>query len=109
MVPSYLPGVREAAPERYLPDFVCAALREGIALMGKKIHGFDTGGAALTGVESRSSSPVRIERDGDLCAPGFMGLYPVGEGAGHAGGIISAAVDGIRCAEAALGMAACDR
>lgn len=100
--PSFLPGVREALPDLYLPRFVFETLREGLFLMGRKINGFDSSGAILTGVESRSSSPVRITRGEDFCAPGFNGLYPAGEGAGYAGGIVSAAVDGIRCAQAAL-------
>ena len=71
--------------------------------MGKKINGFDMPDAVLTGIESRSSSPVRIDRDSTLQSLTLKGLYPCGEGAGYAGGIVSAAVDGIKCAEAVLG------
>ncbi len=97
--PSYRPGVKPARPEEYLPDFICASLRLGILEMGKKIKGFDAPEAVLTGVESRSSSPVRIERNENLESLTFAGLYPCGEGAGYAGGIISAAADGMKCAE----------
>ena len=98
--PSYLPGTRFALPDEYLPDFVCESLRLGIKEMGKKIPGFDDAEAVLTGVESRSSSPVRINRGEDLVSLSAAGLYPCGEGAGYAGGIVSAAVDGMKCAEA---------
>ena len=97
--PSYRPGVKPARPEEYLPDFVCSSLKLGIREMGKKIKGFDAPDAVLTGIESRSSSPVRIERDAKLESLTFGGLFPCGEGAGYAGGIISAAVDGMKCAE----------
>ena len=70
--------------------------------MGKKIKGFDASGAVLTGVESRSSSPVRINRGEDLQSVSLRGLYPCGEGAGYAGGIVSAAADGMKCAEAVI-------
>ena len=100
--PTYRPGVRPARVEDYLPYFVCEALRQGIPLMGRKITGFDSPGAVLTGVESRSSCPLRIVRDGNCESIGVKGLYPCGEGAGYAGGIVSAAVDGIRCAQAAI-------
>ena len=70
--------------------------------MDRRLHGFAFGDALLTGVETRSSSPVRILRDGNLQSPTLQGLYPCGEGAGYAGGIISAAVDGLRCGEALL-------
>lgn len=96
---SYRPKVKFARPEEYLPDFVCDSLRLGIREMGRKIKGFDDSGALLTGVESRSSSPVRIERSENLEALSVGGLFPCGEGAGYAGGIISAAVDGMKCAE----------
>jgi len=97
--PSYRPGTRLIPPDAYLPPFVCAALRSGLRLMGRKIHGFDSPDAVLTGPETRSSSPVRILRGQDGCSIGLPGLYPCGEGAGYAGGITSAAVDGIRVAE----------
>ena len=98
--PSYRPSIRFAAPEEYLPDFVCRSLRLGIKEMGKKIKGFDDKDTLLTGIESRSSSPVRINRGGDMQSLSLRGLYPCGEGAGYAGGIVSAAVDGMKCAEA---------
>jgi len=97
--PSYRPAVRIASPEDYLPDFVCDTLRQGLKEMGKKIAGFDSPDAVLTGVESRSSSPVRINRNEHLNSVSVRGLYPCGEGAGYAGGIITAAVDGMKCAE----------
>lgn len=100
--PSYGPGVRAASPEDYLPDFVCQSLRLGIPEMGKKIRGFDEPGALLTGIESRSSSPVRIDRGEDMQSLSLKGLFPCGEGAGYAGGIVSAAVDGMKCAEAVI-------
>ena len=70
--------------------------------MGKKIKGFDSPSAVLTGVESRSSSPVRINRGEDLQSLSLKGLFPCGEGAGYAGGIVSAAVDGMKCAECVI-------
>ncbi len=100
--PSYRPAVRFASPDDYLPDFVCQSLRLGIPEMGKKIPGFDDRDAVLTGIESRSSSPVRINRNEDLQSVSLEGLFPCGEGAGYAGGIVSAAVDGMRCAEAVI-------
>ena len=100
--PSYLPGVTQASPDEYLPPFVCDSLRSGITLFGQKIRGFDADEAVLTGVESRSSSPVRILRDESMQSVALRGLYPCGEGAGYAGGIMSAAVDGLKCAEAVV-------
>lgn len=99
VTPSYRPNVKKAHISEYLPDFVCQSLKEGIPEMGKKIQGFDSPDAVLTGVESRSSSPVRINRGEDLQSLTVKGLYPCGEGAGYAGGIVSAAVDGMKCAE----------
>ncbi len=104
--PSYRPSVKIASPEEYLPDYVCESLREGIREMGRKIKGFDAPDGILTGIESRSSSPVRIERGENLQSVSLGGLYPCGEGAGYAGGIVSAAVDGMRCAEAVIAEAA---
>lgn len=98
--PSYRPGIKFAAPEEYLPDFVCESLKLGIKEMGRKIKGFDDKDTLLTGIESRSSSPVRINRGEDMQSLSLKGLYPCGEGAGYAGGIVSAAVDGMKCAEA---------
>ena len=102
VTPSYHPGVKISSPEEYLPGFVCETLKLGIPEMGKRINGFDSPDAVLTGVESRSSSPVRIDRGDDLQSVSLRGLYPCGEGAGYAGGIVSAAVDGMKCAEAVI-------
>ena len=99
--PSVRPGVQWTALDECLPGFVCAALREGFPLLDRKLRGFAAPEAVLTGVETRSSSPVRIERD-ETCQSPLRGLYPCGEGAGYAGGILSAAVDGMRCAEAVM-------
>lgn len=100
--PSYKPKIKFASPDEYLPDFVCESLRLGIREMGRKIKGFDNPDAVLTGIESRSSSPVRISRSESLESVSVGGLFPCGEGAGYAGGIISAAVDGMKCAEALI-------
>ncbi len=98
--PSYTPDTAFARPEKYLPEFVCETLKLGIVSMGKKIKGFDDPDSLLTGAETRSSSPVRIERDSvSMQSVSFRGLYPCGEGAGYAGGIVSAGVDGMRVAE----------
>lgn len=99
--PSYLPGVRLGKMEDCLPDFVTISMREGLKEFAKKLKGFDMPDAILTAPETRSSSPVRIIRNENLQA-NVCGLYPCGEGAGYAGGIVSAAVDGIKCAEAVL-------
>ena len=96
--PTYRPGVVPADLSRCLPGFVTDTLRGALPLLGKKLRGFDAPSALLTGVETRSSSPVRILRGEDLQSP-LRGLYPCGEGGGWAGGIVSAAVDGIRVAE----------
>ncbi|MBQ9769826.1 MAG: hypothetical protein IJW27_06440, partial [Clostridia bacterium] len=84
------------------PDFINEALREGITEFGKKLKGFDMPEASLIAPETRSSSPVRIVRNEDFCSVNVDGLYPCGEGAGYAGGIMSAAVDGMKCAEAII-------
>ena len=87
-----------------LPDYITSSMAQAIPAMGKRLFGFDDGDAVLTGVETRSSSPIRILRNTEtLQAVTLFGLYPCGEGAGYAGGIISAAVDGIRCAEKIIG------
>ncbi|WOC33425.1 NAD(P)/FAD-dependent oxidoreductase [Caproicibacterium argilliputei] len=99
---TYSRGVRYTDLHRCLPRFMTDALEQGSRLMAHRLRGFDDPDALLTAVESRSSSPVRIVRTQELTAPGAEGLYPCGEGAGYAGGIVSAAVDGIRCAEAIL-------
>lgn len=97
---SYRPGVREAALDRVLPDYVSAALREGLRTFDRKMRGFVSAEGTLTGVETRTSAPVRIVRGEDLQSLALPGLYPAGEGAGYAGGIMSAALDGIRVADA---------
>ncbi len=96
--PTYPVGVTCSNLGQLFPKFITSSLREAIPLMDRKLHGFALPDAVLTGVESRSSSPVRIIRD-DTCQSFIKGLYPCGEGAGYAGGIMSAAVDGIRVAE----------
>ena len=96
--PTYQPGVIWGDLRRVLPPFVCDALQKALPQMDKRIRGFAHPEAVLTAVETRSSSPVRIDR-ADYAAVGLNGLYPCGEGAGYAGGIMSAAVDGIRAAE----------
>ena len=99
--PSYKPGVKMTALDSALPDYAIAAMREAIPVFGQKIKGFDMGDAVMTGVETRTSSPLRIDRDDhSLQSPTLTGLYPAGEGAGYAGGILSAGVDGIKVAEA---------
>lgn len=99
--PTYLPGVTLSNLNNILPEFVSKTLKEGILYFDKKIKGFADKDAILTGVETRSSSPVRITRDENLNS-NIKGIYPCGEGAGYAGGIMSAAVDGIKCAIAIL-------
>lgn len=98
--PTYRPGVRDANLDECLPSFVTNTLRGALPQFGRKLKGFDDSSALLTGVETRSSSPVRILRGEDYQSISLPGLYPCGEGAGYAGGITSAAVDGIRVAEA---------
>ncbi|OGT22107.1 MAG: hypothetical protein A2V90_04215 [Gammaproteobacteria bacterium RBG_16_57_12] len=100
VLPSYTPGVHLTDLATALPDYAIAALREAIPAFDKKIKGFAMDDAVLTAVESRTSSPVRISRDDTLQSVNTRGLYPAGEGAGYAGGILSAAIDGIRAAEA---------
>mgnify|MGYP000876312084 CR=1 FL=1 len=98
---SYKPGTRSAPLSEVLPPFVHDALRKALPLFGKKMKGYFTNEAILVGVESRTSSPLRIPRDKDtLQHPQISGLYPCGEGAGYAGGIVSAAIDGMNCADA---------
>ena len=98
---SYKPGTKSALLSEVLPPFVHDALRKALPLFGKKMKGYYTNEAILVGVESRTSSPIRIPRDKDtLQHPQIKGLYPCGEGAGYAGGIVSAAIDGMNCADA---------
>jgi uncharacterized FAD-dependent dehydrogenase len=99
--PSYLPGVRFGSLEGCLPDFVLEAIREALPVFAQRIAGYMMEGALLTGVETRTSSPLRMPRDPvSLESINTPGLYPAGEGAGYAGGILSAAIDGIKVAEA---------
>lgn len=97
--PSYKPGVTPTDLTLCLPDFVTESLREALPLFERKIGGYMMGDAVMTGVETRTSSPVRIIRDETGQSPGLQGLFPAGEGAGYAGGILSAGIDGIRAAE----------
>lgn len=99
--PTYRPGVRGANLREIFPEFVGESLAQGISAFDRTIPGFGAHDAVMTGVEARSSSPVRIERN-DLLVANHPGVYPCGEGAGYAGGILSAAVDGIKVAEAIL-------
>ena len=98
--PTYKPGTTFCNIRDILPEFVCNSLCEALPLMAKKLSAFAQGEAVLTVPETRSSSPVRILRDKDTLQSSVKGLYPCGEGCGYAGGIMSAALDGVRCAEA---------
>ena len=98
--PSYTPGVTPTDLSTALPDYAIAAIREALPAFDKQIKGFAMNDAVLTGVETRTSSPVRIKRGENFQSMNTLGLYPAGEGAGYAGGILSAAVDGIEVAEA---------
>ncbi len=100
VLPSYRPGVRLGDLSSCLPDYAIAAIREALPAFDRQIRGFAMHDAVLTGVETRTSSPVRIQRGEDLQSVNTAGLYPAGEGAGYAGGILSAGVDGIKVAEA---------
>ena len=100
VVPSYRPGVRPTDLAPLMPDYVIAAMREALPVFGRKIPRYDDPDALLTGVETRTSSPIRITRGTDYQSLNVRGLFPAGEGAGYAGGILSAAVDGIKIAEA---------
>jgi len=101
VLPSYQPGVKLGDLHAALPMYAIDALREALPVFGKKIKGFDMPEAVLTGVETRTSSPLRMPRGEDFQSINTAGLYPGGEGAGYAGGILSAGVDGIKLAEAA--------
>ena len=98
--PSYKPGVKPTDLAEVLPGFVIDALREALPVFGRQVPGYDHPDAVMTGVETRTSSPIRIRRGADFQSINTAGLYPAGEGAGYAGGILSAAVDGIKVAEA---------
>jgi uncharacterized FAD-dependent dehydrogenase len=100
VVPSYTPGVVPTDLAPCLPDYAIDAIREAIPVFARQIRGYDMPDAILTGVETRTSSPIRLKRDETLQSINTRGLYPAGEGAGYAGGILSAAVDGIKVAEA---------
>ena len=96
--PTYKPGVTYSNLNEILPEFVSNTLKNGVQYFDSKIKGFADKDAILTGVETRSSSPIKIVRDEDFMAKNVHGLYPCGEGPGYAGGIMSSAVDGIKCA-----------
>jgi hypothetical protein len=98
--PSYKPGVTLGDLARALPTYAIEAIREALPAFARKIRGFDMPDAVLTGVETRTSSPLKMPRDDDYQSTNTRGLYPAGEGASYAGGILSAGVDGIRVAEA---------
>jgi uncharacterized FAD-dependent dehydrogenase len=100
VLPSYQPGVHLTDLASALPDYAISAMREALPVFGRKIKGFDRADAVLTGVETRTSSPLRMDRGEDLQSLNVRGLYPAGEGAGYAGGILSAGVDGLKVAEA---------
>jgi uncharacterized FAD-dependent dehydrogenase len=100
VVPSYKPGVTPTDLAACLPDYAVDAIREALPGFDRQIKGFALADAVMTGVETRTSSPIRIPRDATLQSRNTRGLYPAGEGAGYAGGILSAGVDGIRVAEA---------
>ena len=100
VVPSYKPGVLPADLTPCLPEYAIVAIREALTKFGRQIRGFDMEDALLTGVETRTSSPIRIKRDKTFQSLNTKGLYPAGEGAGYAGGILSAGVDGLKIAEA---------
>ncbi len=100
VVPSYQPGITLTDLSHALPDYAIAALREALPAFDKQIKGFAMADAVLTGIETRSSSPICIRRDTQFQSVNTRGLYPAGEGAGYAGGILSAAIDGIKVAEA---------
>jgi uncharacterized FAD-dependent dehydrogenase len=102
VIPSYTPGVTPADLAACLPGFAVEAIREALPAFARQIPGFAMGDALMTGVETRTSSPLRIGRDAALQSPNTRGLFPAGEGAGYAGGILSAGVDGIRVAEAVI-------
>jgi len=103
VVPSYKPGVTPTDLSLCLPDFAVEAIREALPAFERKLKGFSMGDAVLTGVETRTSSPIRMPRDETGQSPGLVGLFPAGEGAGYAGGILSAGIDGIRAAEWVIG------
>ena len=100
VVPSYKPGVKPTDLSTCVPDYAIAAIREALPALDRKIKGYAMDDAVLTGVETRTSAPIRIKRNAAYESLNTRGLYPAVEGAGYAGGILSAAVDGIEVAEA---------
>ncbi len=100
--PTYRPGVRYTKLSDCLPEFVAVGVRDGLRAFGRQLKGYDMEDAVLTATESRTSSPLRILRDAAMESVSHKGLYPIGEGAGYAGGIVSAAVDGRKAAEAVM-------
>ena len=100
VTPSYKPGIKLTDLSSCLPKYAIFAIREALPEFGRKIHGFDMKDAVLTGVETRTSSPISIKRDESLQSLNTKGLFPAGEGAGYAGGILSAGIDGVKIAEA---------
>jgi len=100
VIPSYKPGVTPTDLNLCLPEYATTAMREALGAFGRQIEGYSMEDAVMTGVETRTSSPVRMTRGADLQSLNMKGLFPAGEGAGYAGGILSAAVDGIKVAEA---------
>ena len=97
--PSYMPGVNSSSLNEMFPEVILETIKDGVSEMGKKIKGFDDPDSVLTAVEARSSSPVRIVRDPEtLQSTAVKGIFPCGEGAGYAGGIMSSCIDGIKCA-----------
>ncbi len=98
-VSSYRPGIAETCLDAALPSFIVATLREGISDFGRRLKGFVSAEATLIGIESRTSAPLRVLRDEHFESVGMRGLYPAGEGAGYAGGIMSSAMDGVRIAD----------
>ena len=102
VTPTYRPGVRYTKLSDCLPAFAAAGIRDGLTAFGRQLKGYDMADAVLTATESRTSSPLRILRDEKMESVSHRGLYPIGEGAGYAGGIVSAAVDGWKAAEAVM-------
>lgn len=100
VIPSYKPGVMPTDLSTCIPDYAVVAIREALTAFGRQIRGYDMDDAVLTGVETRTSSPIQIRRDVTFQSVNTQGLFPAGEGAGYAGGILSAGVDGIKIAEA---------
>ena len=102
VTPSYRPGVACCDLWSVLPPFVAQGVAEGMQAFGRQLRGFDREDAVLTGVETRTSAPLRMLRGENMESASCAGLYPIGEGAGYAGGIVSAAIDGIKAAEAVI-------